>query len=157
VIEIDKRVFWMPYPNKDIIEPLAAHLSERFGSTYYYIWNLSEFRYPTKAFGDQVYEHTCAGYPNPPLSEIFLICKAIITWLKTDEKNVAILHCQSSRGRSALLASCLLCLTKKFNHPGEALTYFCRQTHARDMKILFPSQRLYMNFFGNIVTGIPVI
>ena len=66
------------------------------------------------------------GLPCPTLNHIFIICKSILSWLKTEKNNIAIIHCQKSRGRSALIISCLLCLKKHYNHPGEALTHFCK-------------------------------
>ena len=54
-----------------------------------------------------------------------MICKNIIEWLAADKQNVAIIHCQQTKGRSALIISCLLSVMKIVNHPLEALTYFC--------------------------------
>lgn len=128
----------MDFPNKDIMAPLASHLNETFG-TKYKIWNVSEYKYSADPFNKQVVECIFQGCPNPPLQEILLICKSIASWLSSQPKNVAIVHCQHSRGRSALIISCLLCFLKVFNHPGECLTFFCKKTKIRDDSILFPS------------------
>ena len=77
-------------------------------------------------FFKKVAEHCTIGYPCQTLDQIFIICKSIISWLNSDQSNIALIHCQESKGRSALIISCLLCLLKRFNHPAEALTYFCK-------------------------------
>ena len=43
----------------------------------------SNFIY-NKFFKLKVAEHTFPGYPNPPIADIFLICKSIIAWLNND-------------------------------------------------------------------------
>ncbi|KRX04032.1 C2 domain [Pseudocohnilembus persalinus] len=153
LIQVTERVYWMPYPSNEQIIPLSKALNEKYGENYF-IWNVSEHKYQGFPFNNQIADHNFPGYPSPPLSEIFLICKAILNWLQMDNNNIAIVHCQNTRGRSALILSCLLCLNKKFNHPGEALTYYCRATKTRDQKILFPSQQLYLNYFANIMNGL---
>jgi len=73
----------------------------------------------------KVAEFSFVGYPCPPFQYILLICKSILEWLTNDKDNVAIIHCQNTIGRSAIVISCLLSLLKVVNHPMEALTYFC--------------------------------
>ncbi|EAS06714.2 PTEN tumor-suppressor protein C2 domain protein (macronuclear) [Tetrahymena thermophila SB210] len=153
VIQIIDRIYWMNFPTQDKIVGLSKYLNERFKQQYY-IWNVSEHKYEVFPFNEQVADHNMPGYPNPSLQEIFMICKSVISWLNSDPENVAIIHCQNTRGRSALIISCLLCLNKTFNHPGEALTFFCKQTKTKDLKILFPSQQLYLNYFANILSGV---
>eukprot|EP00828_Plagiopyla_frontata_P018549 TRINITY_DN2378_c0_g1_i12.p3 TRINITY_DN2378_c0_g1~~TRINITY_DN2378_c0_g1_i12.p3 ORF type:complete len:297 (-),score=54.67 TRINITY_DN2378_c0_g1_i12:894-1784(-) len=41
-----------------------------------------------------------------------------------------------------------------FQHPGEALTYFCKLIGGNDQKILFPSQSLYLKYYANVLDGI---
>lgn len=74
----------------------------------------------------KVAEHIVVGYPSPTLNQIFFISKAILSWLNSDKDNIALVHCQESKGRSAVLLSCLMCLMRKYNNPVEALTYFCQ-------------------------------
>jgi protein-tyrosine phosphatase len=73
----------------------------------------------------QVAEFTFPGYPCPPMQYLLMICKSILEWLSNDKNNVAFIHCQSNKGRSAVVIACLLTLLKVVNHPMEALTYFC--------------------------------
>eukprot|EP01016_Furgasonia_blochmanni_P006113 TRINITY_DN12438_c0_g1_i15.p1 TRINITY_DN12438_c0_g1~~TRINITY_DN12438_c0_g1_i15.p1 ORF type:complete len:284 (-),score=46.56 TRINITY_DN12438_c0_g1_i15:67-918(-) len=91
------------------------------------------------------------GYPCLPLALMLSICKSIISWLENDPNNVAVIHCQQTKGRSALIVSCLLCVYKVFTHPSEALIHFCKKTHTDENKIFFPSQHLYMKYFANLL------
>lgn len=86
---------------------------------------MSEYPYDTKLFNEQVMDYISTGYPNPPLSELFMICKQIIQWLDSDPKNVAIVHCQKSKSRSALIFSCVLFDMGVYPHPCAALTDVC--------------------------------
>jgi hypothetical protein len=53
-------------------------------------------------------EYSFPGLPCPPLDMLFMICTSIQSWLLIDPSHVVVLHCQGTRGRSALLASCFL-------------------------------------------------
>jgi hypothetical protein len=56
--------------------------------------------------------HSYPGFACPPLYELLLICKCILEWVSSDG-NVAIVHCQSNKGRSAILLSILWTLVFK--------------------------------------------
>lgn len=83
----------------------------------------------------KVSDNVFIGYPNPGLNQIFFIAKSIMSWLNNDQKNIAIIHCQESKGRTAVIISCLLCLMKKFHHPAEALTFFCSVLNIKTLSI----------------------
>ncbi len=148
-IFIAPKIFWMTYPSKEKIKCLSDTLNLQFTNNKYYIWNISEERYDTSFFNNQVYnniqtlkqlkvaEFSFAGYPCPPLQYILVICKSILEWLSNDRDNVAIIHCQNTMGRSAVIISCLLSLLKIVNHPMEALTYFCNVKLLNIKKITF--------------------
>jgi protein-tyrosine phosphatase len=72
-----------------------------------------------------VAEYLFVGYPCPPMLNILMIVKSIIEWLANDKNHIALIHCQSTKGRSAIIIACLLTVLKQVNHPMEALTYFC--------------------------------
>ena len=82
----------MLYPEEDLIAKYSKLLNKELKDKYR-VWNISEYSYKTDQFNDQVYEYVHVGYPNPPLLEIFLICKEINTWLQAEDVNVAIVHC----------------------------------------------------------------
>lgn len=103
----------MAFPKQERIGRLAAKLNEEFRNAYY-IWNLSEHDYDTEHFANQVANHRYEGYPCPPLYEQFMICKNILNWLARDHENIAIVHCQYTKGRSILILSLLMALIKYY-------------------------------------------
>jgi len=146
----------MVYPTKEKIQEISDSLNTQFNKNHYFIWNLSEYKYNAKFFRDQVIEFEFPGYPCPPMQYIFMICKSVLEWLRSDKNNVAFLHCHGSGGRSALIIACLLTLLKVVNHPMEALTYFCNKLHLKDSAFLFPTQHLYIRNFANMLDDIKV-
>lgn len=53
-----------------------------------------------------------------------MTCQAILKWLNTDPSNIAFIHCQSNKGRSAVIISSVLNLLQIFKDPLEAVAYF---------------------------------
>lgn len=86
----------MAFPSADKIEALADYLNSAY-SNYYLIFNVSEYAYDTKPFLNQVVGYSFPGYPYLPLEASFTLCKEIDSWLRSDSKNVAMVHCQSSK------------------------------------------------------------
>ena len=89
------------------IRAVAAFLKRRHEG-HFMIWNISEETYNYAPFADQVLEYRFPGHPAPPLGLMFKICTSIESWLDADEKNVAIAHCLTGKGRTAALLACLL-------------------------------------------------
>ena len=139
----------MVYPAPNKIKELAEFINQSFGN-HYTIWNISEKTYETSFFHDRVRKWKLPEFPNEnkvnecnyveypclPLSAIFRLCYDIVQWLNSDRKNVAIIHCDAKKGRSALLISSLLTIMKECKQPLEGLTYFC------DVMYPFETQQL---------------
>jgi len=86
----------MPFPSPEKLSSFANYLNSIYFN-YYLIFNASEYTYDTKPFFNQVVGYSFPGYPYLPLEASFTLCKEIESWQKSDPKNVAIVHCQSSR------------------------------------------------------------
>ncbi|CAD8150958.1 unnamed protein product [Paramecium octaurelia] len=93
----------MPFPKQEYIVQVSQYLNRKYGH-HYYIWNLSEHDYTRELFQNQVSMHSYIGFACPPLYELLLICKCILEWIQ-HEGNIAIVHCQQNKGRSAMLLS----------------------------------------------------
>jgi len=91
----------------------------------YKIWNVSEYSYDTAAFNEQVFEYVNTGYPNPFLIQLYMITQEITNWLNSNPQHVAIVHCQKTKTRSALVISCFLFESGAYPHPKAALTEIC--------------------------------
>ena len=118
--EIEPQLYYMVYPEEELISKYSKLLNLEYGQRYR-IWNLSEYSYKTEAFNDQVFEYVHVGYPNPPLLDIFLVCKEVLSWMNADPKNVAILHCQNHSIRSCLVLGCLQFVKGECINPTEKM------------------------------------
>jgi len=155
VVEIFPRIYWMAFPRPEKIKEISEGLQAKFNGKYF-IWNVSEYQYDKESFNNQVADYTFVGYPCPPFQEIMKICKSILEFLNKDQESVAIIHCQSTKCRSAVVTSCLLSLLKVVNHPMEALTYFCNRLKLDDTSFLYPSQHQILKNFANVMDKITV-
>ena len=81
----------------------------------------------------QVLEYKFPGHPAPPLGLLFKICTSVESWLDADEKNVAVVHCLTGKGRTAALMACILTWIGEFSSPMEGLQYVAerRGTYVR--------------------------
>ena len=104
------------------IDAISTFLQQKHGS-HYMIWNISEETYDYALFGDQVLEYNFPGHPAPPLGLLFKICTSVENWLDADEKNVAVVHCLTGKGRTSTVMSCILTWMGEFSTPVDALQY----------------------------------
>ncbi len=86
----------MPFPAPEKQESLARYLNSKYSQNYL-IFNVSEHSYNPKPFLNQVVDYTFPGHPCLPLEAAFTLCKEFDSWLNSDPKHVAIVHCQSTK------------------------------------------------------------
>lgn len=135
------------------IRAVAGFLKRRHEG-HYMIWNISEEGYDYNKFDDQVLEYRFPGLPAPPLGLMFKICTSIESWLDADEKNVAIVHCLTGKGRTAALLACLLTWIGEFASPAEALQYIADRKRISMDYLAIPSQQRYVQYFSNMLDGV---
>ncbi|KAL0584898.1 hypothetical protein ABG067_005342 [Albugo candida] len=63
----------------------------------------------------------------PPIEMMFSICYSLDAWLSMNEKNVALLYCQSGKTRSGVVIACYFLYTRVFVDPMEAFVSFYRK------------------------------
>jgi hypothetical protein len=85
---------------------------------------------------------------------MFKICSSIESWLDADERNVAIVHCLTGKGRTAVVLACALTWIGEFNSPMEALTYISDRKQSSIDLLTIPSQRRYIQYFSNVLDGV---
>lgn len=125
---LTERVLMSPFPGEDGIGDIAGHLNEAH-ENHYLVYNLSEYKYDYNMFKAAVMEYSFPGVPCPSLDSLFMICTSMQSWLLIDPKHVVVLHCQGTKGRSALVAACFLAFfhQKEFDGgPKEALRCLCQ-------------------------------
>lgn len=156
---ITKRLLLMPFPSEEEtsmgrpIEYLSHYLDTHHRDQYM-IWNLSERQYDTSKFHNQVIEFSFPGYPAPPLHRAFEIVKSIAAWLDADPSNVAVVHCQTGTGRSAVsVASYLAYLGYQNSDCSRCLEMIAMACGVPVTSLVIPTQRRYLNYVTNLLAG----
>eukprot|EP00592_Proboscia_alata_P025291 CAMPEP_0194443790 /NCGR_PEP_ID=MMETSP0176-20130528/126906_1 /TAXON_ID=216777 /ORGANISM="Proboscia alata, Strain PI-D3" /LENGTH=975 /DNA_ID=CAMNT_0039270085 /DNA_START=542 /DNA_END=3469 /DNA_ORIENTATION=- len=171
VVYITDRVITMGHPamqsstNGDItpsrkLAAISQLLEKRHGDQYM-VWNLSEMEYDYGRMNNQVLTYQFPGSPSPPLGMLLKLLLSIESWLKADERNVAVLHCLTGRGRTSTVLACFLCWTGEagFHDVVKALEYIalCKRCTAEgggSSALTIPSQRRYVSYFANMLDGV---
>eukprot|EP01084_Bolivina_argentea_P125223 221884_1 len=140
---------------KFVSDSLANKISKylnKYHNEHYMIWNLSEKSYDTKIFYDQVIEFKFPGYPSPPLQQLFELLSSIDNWLSSNNKNIAIIHCQTGKGRTVTVISAYLAWSKYNNFtPAKALLHCCKIMNGTIKNMTIPSQTRYLAYLTKIL------
>lgn len=143
VISYTNRLILIPFPSPDIINPLYIYLEKEY-RTGYKIWNLSEYSHESELFSGKCVEFLYLGYPNPHLSAFYSIFESIRAWLMQDERNMACLHCQSTKCRSFMTLAGYLVWSGEEQNIEAAFAKICKLT--RENVEVLPSQKRYMRY-----------
>jgi len=134
----------------------VAHLLQKRHEGKYMVWNLSELEYDYSVLDDQVMTFEFPGSPSPPLGLLMKILLSIESWLKADERNVAVMHCLTGRGRTSTVMAAFLCWMGEagFVNPNKALEYMAQCKKIDLDTLTIPSQRRYVSYFSNMLDGV---
>ena len=155
-----ERLIAMPFP-KTIMDSkggnngraVAKYFREKFGPKRTMVWNLTENEYDAELFDGNVVQHSFEGHASPPLGLLVKIVLAVENWIASDGAHAAAVHCTSGRGRTVLVCACVLAWLGIAPSVEEALRGIEAQMGLRAAKLLVPSQRRYMRYFGNVLDG----
>jgi len=146
----------MGFPDKPRLgrttESVAKLLNSRHGNNYM-VWNLSEKQYDCSPFLGQVVDISFPGHPAPPLPVLFNLCTAMESWLNGDPANVVIIHCLTGRGRSIVVAACVLKWIGKAARSKDALVFACSKRNVTVPRALVPTQLRYAALFDRVMDG----
>jgi len=166
VVYITERIITMSHPalQSPIDEKITpnrklaavAHLLERRHGGRYMVWNLSEVEYDVDMLDDQVLTFSFPGSPSPPLGLLLKLIISMESWLKADERNVAVVHCLTGKGRTSTVLAAFLCWIGEagFHNVQEALTYIADCKKLSEEELTIPSQRRYVKYFANMLDGV---
>merc|ERR1712218_199770 len=146
----------MGFPHETIspfgrqIDHISTFLKKEYPNRFM-IWNLSEKSYDYSKFNNQVIEFRFPGYPSAPLDQIFSICNSIHAWLTAEPKNVAVIHCQSGRGRTVATVASYLTWTGRFKTTQAALAHICRCREVTKRELQIPTQLRYLKYVDNLL------
>ena len=135
------------------IRDVSDYLNSKHNG-HYMIWNISEDVYNYSYFSDQVLEYKFPGHPAPPLGLMFKICTSVESWLDADDRNIAVVHCLTGKGRTAVVLACVLTWMGEFSSPMEALSYVSVRKGSHVDSLTIPSQRRYIQYFSNVLDGV---
>jgi protein-tyrosine phosphatase len=134
----------------------VGHLLNRRHDGRFLVWNLSEVEYDISILDDQVLTFSFPGSPCPPLGLLLKLLVSMENWMKADERNVAVVHCLTGKGRtSTVLAGFLSWIGEAgFGDVNHALLYIsmCKQIKPENLTI--PSQRRYVQYMNNMMDGV---
>lgn len=153
LLPIIDQVYYMPFPVESVRQKYGELLKSTF-TVNYRVWNVSEHSYEYRCFNDQVNEYVSVGYPNPPLLDLFMVCKEISSWISTYPANVAIIHCQKTKTRSILVLSCLLYYKGLYQHPAEAMVSLCKTLEIPENQVLDACNSVYANYFSLLYSNL---
>lgn len=167
VVYITDRIITMSHPamqstvDGDItparkLAAVGQLLHKRHGGRYM-VWNLSEVEYDVSMFDNQVLLFSFPGSPSPPLGLLLKLLIGMESWLKADDRNVAVVHCLTGKGRTSTVVAAFLCwmgeagFTKDVH---KALEYISKCKKMNPDELTIPSQRRYAQYFANMLDGV---
>lgn len=119
VVYITDRIITMSHPAtaSKVVPAITAerklaaigHLLDRRHDGRYLCWNLSEVDYDISILNDQVLTFSFPGSPSPPLGLLLKLLVSMENWMKADERNVAVVHCLTGKGRTSTILAAFLC------------------------------------------------
>lgn len=119
VVYITDRIITMSHPalSSSNIPAITAerklaavgHLLNRRHDGRFLVWNLSEVEYDVSILDSQVLTFSFPGSPSPPLGLMLKLLVSMENWMKADERNVAVVHCLTGKGRTSMVLAAFLC------------------------------------------------
>ncbi|XP_024037979.1 phosphatidylinositol 3,4,5-trisphosphate 3-phosphatase and protein-tyrosine-phosphatase PTEN1 [Citrus clementina] len=118
---------------------------------HYKVYNLCiEETYDPEHFYSRVERYPFDDNHVPPLEMIKLLCESVHSWLSSDPKNIAVIHCMAGKGRTGLMVCSYLVYTGMSAE--EALQLYAHKRTTNNEGVSIPSQRRYVGYWNNIIS-----
>ncbi|KAG8384648.1 hypothetical protein BUALT_Bualt04G0139800 [Buddleja alternifolia] len=118
---------------------------------HYKVYNLCiEQSYDASHFNGCVERYPFDDNHVPPLSMIKEFCEDVHSWLSSDPKNIAVVHCMAGKGRTGLMVSCYLAYTGMSAE--KALQVYAEKRTTNNEGVSIASQRRYVGYWEKILS-----
>ncbi|KAG5016632.1 hypothetical protein JHK82_022278 [Glycine max] len=87
----------------------------------------------------------------PSLEMIKAFCESVDSWLSSDPKNIAVIHCMAGKGRTGLMVSAYL--TYCGMSADEALQLYADRRTTNNEGVSIPSQRRYVAYWDSLLSN----
>ncbi|KAJ8775260.1 hypothetical protein K2173_020264 [Erythroxylum novogranatense] len=119
--------------------------------THYKVYNLCiEESYDPSNFHGRVERYPFDDNHVPPLHMVKLFCESVHSWLSSDPKNIAVIHCMAGKGRTGLMVCAYLVYTGM--KAEEALQLYANKRTTNNQGVSIPSQRRYVEYWASILS-----
>ncbi|XP_028760104.1 phosphatidylinositol 3,4,5-trisphosphate 3-phosphatase and protein-tyrosine-phosphatase PTEN1 isoform X1 [Neltuma alba] len=118
---------------------------------HYKIYNLCiEENYDPAHFYGRVEAYPFDDNHVPPLEMIKNFCESVHSWLSSDPKNIAVIHCMAGKGRTGLMVSSYLVYCGMSTD--EALQLYADRRTTNNEGVSIPSQCRYVGYWESILS-----
>ncbi|GFY82956.1 calcium/lipid-binding (CaLB) phosphatase [Actinidia rufa] len=118
---------------------------------HYKVYNLCiEEAYDPLHFHGRVERFPMDDNHVPPLEMIKRFCESVDSWLSTDPKNIAVVHCMAGKGRTGLMVCAYLVYSGLSAE--EALRVYAHKRTTNNEGVSIPSQRRYVGYWENVLS-----
>ncbi|KAI4346636.1 hypothetical protein L6164_007517 [Bauhinia variegata] len=118
---------------------------------HYKIYNLCiEENYDPAHFHDRVEAYPFDDNHVPSLEMIKAFCKSVDSWLSSDPKNIAVIHCMAGKGRTGLMVCSYLVYCGMSAE--EALQLYAERRTTNNEGVSIPSQRRYVGYWESVLS-----
>lgn len=118
---------------------------------HYKVYNLCiEQCYDALHFYGRVERYPFDDNHIPTLSMIKEFCEDVHSWLSSDLKNIAVVHCMAGKGRTGLMVSCYLVYCGMSAE--KALQVYAEKRTTNNEGVSIASQRRYVEYWEKVLT-----
>ncbi|XP_058226322.1 phosphatidylinositol 3,4,5-trisphosphate 3-phosphatase and protein-tyrosine-phosphatase PTEN1 isoform X1 [Rhododendron vialii] len=117
---------------------------------HYKVYNLCiEEAYDPSHFHGRVERFPMDDNHVPPLEMIKNFCESVYSWLSSDPKNIAVVHCMAGKGRTGMMVCAYLVYSGM--SVKEALQVYAQKRTTNNEGVSIPSQCRYVGYWENLL------